>query len=217
MLNSAARAPWRRLWWIMATQLVVGVAACGDGDATNSGGTTSTTGIGGAGGSGGTANTGGEGGTSNTGGAGGVENTGGAGGAGAGGSGGAGAGGSGGSGGAGAGGSGGAGGAGGGGGPPPGPCDLNADGCGSASEGCIACSYGGECTAQLNTCAADIDCILFAQCTDPCPDQTCIDDCTTLHPQGATLFGALADCVVCSACYYDCANAGVPDPYPGCP
>ena len=138
--------------------------------------------------------TGGSGATMNTGGAGGTDNTGGAGGTGNTGAGGA-----------------------GGSGPPPGPCDNNPGGCGDGQGGCILCSYQGACANELAACDNSLDCIFFGACVDPCADHACIDNCIVLHPQGAQQFGALADCVKCDECYYDCANTNIEDPYPGCP
>ena len=63
------------------------------------------------------------------------------------------------------------------------------------------------CSAEINACVANQQCIDLNDCWWGCYDQACIDACEAQYPQGATLLYALYDCMFCGACGVDCAGA----------
>ena len=88
-------------------------------------------------------------------------------------------------------------------------CDGTGD-CGTCS-GC-AQGVGGPCQSAADACLQDADCVALANCATPCGDQTCIDQCTAQHPNGASLYAAAVTCIICNACPTDCdaASSGCP-------
>ena len=96
-------------------------------------------------------------------------------------------------------------GSGGGPGGPPGSCDNTGE-CGDASAGgCIECAVSGECGGQRRACQDSNECINYVLCIGECTDDPCEDNCAAQAPEGAALYGALVECVVCDACASDCA------------
>lgn len=100
-----------------------------------------------------------------------------------------------------------------------GPSDCDGTGeCGDSFSGCVACALEGKCAIPLSDCQGSETCVGMASCMDPCGfDQACIDDCAAQFPEGALLYDALVNCVLCEQCPIDCGNAPpAPDPIPGC-
>ena len=85
--------------------------------------------------------------------------------------------------------------------------DPSGASCGDTASGCVACALGGDCSDELATCQADQTCVDFANCIDPCMDQTCFDDCTTQFPAGADIYNNILLCVFCDQCFVDCDGA----------
>jgi hypothetical protein len=92
-----------------------------------------------------------------------------------------------------------------------GGCDNQGD-CGDSSTGCIGCALEGNCADELDDCSNSFDCIDFANCIEPCVDQSCFDNCFNSYPTGGDIYNTLLICVICDECYNDCDGAGS-----GCP
>jgi hypothetical protein len=80
--------------------------------------------------------------------------------------------------------------------------------------GCQACAIAGACADENTACGDSADCQAYVTCYYACGSQACVDDCGTMHPMGAPLFQALAQCVFCDVCYVDCNGdmQGCPPP-----
>ncbi|MDI1483613.1 hypothetical protein [Polyangium sp. y55x31] len=92
---------------------------------------------------------------------------------------------------------------GGGGGGGGGSCDGTGD-----CNKCATCADQGACSALLDTCLANPDCVGLSDCLSPCSDQTCVDDCYSTYPGGDSDLFAYQSCLICSECYDDCGGAG---------
>lgn len=90
----------------------------------------------------------------------------------------------------------------------PSECD-NQGNCGDETSGCIGCSLSGLCAPSYENCAADGECIAFADCAGQCVDQACQDKCAMTYPNGAELYNQLIQCVLCAACFFDCDGASI--------
>ena len=88
-----------------------------------------------------------------------------------------------------------------------GPIDCADDG---DCVACSACSGDGPCQGLKAACDADPDCEAFADCTSGCQDIgpiACLDQCTQLHPVGASEYLAWIDCSACGTCAVSCEVA----------
>ena len=67
---------------------------------------------------------------------------------------------------------------------------------------------------RADPCENDFDCLDLLICLSNCNpgDQACADACGMQYQAGIPLYNALADCVFCQACYFDCNGASI-----GCP
>lgn len=101
-----------------------------------------------------------------------------------------------------------------------GPSECDGTGfCGSGGDGgCVDCALAGLCAGALDECLNSQSCLDFSDCINNCGgDPSCGPACAMQVPQGAILYGALIDCVVCFACTVDCDGMDFGDPFPGCP
>jgi hypothetical protein len=89
----------------------------------------------------------------------------------------------------------------------PGMCDVIGE-CGENGGGCIDCAINGPCADPLNTCLATDACIAYSDCASSCSpgDQACLDSCEAQFPEGASLYNALIECVICWQCAASCAG-----------
>jgi hypothetical protein len=79
----------------------------------------------------------------------------------------------------------------------------------STCGGCGACARLNECESEATACALNTECVVLEICLSNCADQSCTDNCMNEHPQGVTDMFNLSKCVVCRACFAECA----PDPF----
>jgi hypothetical protein len=79
-------------------------------------------------------------------------------------------------------------------------------GCGGHGdcEECQQCAFDGPCLDSYNACFISEECYPYVDCRNLCVDQECIDDCAADYPDGAILFAALSDCLLCDVCVEDC-------------
>jgi len=87
---------------------------------------------------------------------------------------------------------------------------TSCDGTGVCQDGggasCVECAVSGPCFEVTDTCQTSMDCILYNDCTQNCGGPGCEQDCAEKFPEGAKLFFALVECVVCQACPMDCVD-----------
>lgn len=91
-----------------------------------------------------------------------------------------------------------------------GPSDCDGTGiCGDSQGGCIQCALEGPCAPSYDQCISNDVCIAFADCLGSCPDPSgCFEGCAMQYPEGADLYVALLDCVICQQCAMDCSGNG---------
>jgi hypothetical protein len=86
-------------------------------------------------------------------------------------------------------------------------CDAKeANECGDATSGCIACAEAHACLDQLNMCNASQGCQTYGQCIEKCAqgDDPCVADCASQNGAGSALYQALLNCVICKECSLAC-------------
>jgi hypothetical protein len=89
------------------------------------------------------------------------------------------------------------------------------DGSGDCTT-CQTCADEGACRSARQACVDSAECMTYNDCLFGCMDQACIDACAITYPQGAALYHAYVDCIVCQSCLRDCAGAGSCQPDPLC-
>jgi hypothetical protein len=73
--------------------------------------------------------------------------------------------------------------------------------CGS-SQDCQTCVQS-HCSQELQTCAADPDCVQIISCTAACRDPSCADKCVLTNPNGASKFKMIQTCAA-QKCATEC-------------
>ncbi len=68
-------------------------------------------------------------------------------------------------------------------------------------ETCIDAS----CSAPIEACESDAECLALLNCLEPCLDQTCADQCLATHAAGKSLLDT-ADACVASTCANECGS-----------
>lgn len=86
-------------------------------------------------------------------------------------------------------------------------CDGQAD-----CQACADCALQVVCADIWNKCLSTPDCANLADCVANCPDDQCTQKCAKAFPNGIDLYNESAFCVVCQACFFDCAGGSQ-----GCP
>jgi hypothetical protein len=75
---------------------------------------------------------------------------------------------------------------------------------------CQECSINTTCSNQASACGMNQDCLDFADCFGGCfGSPGCQQMCQGQHPQGAPLYLALFDCVLCFDCPINCDSASL--------
>jgi hypothetical protein len=91
---------------------------------------------------------------------------------------------------------------------------VASSGASSSSSGgggmtCMECTQSessGSCAAEYNACTGSMSCTSFYQCAIGCNgNQTCVQNCANMYPQGAQLYDTFRDCI-CGACVMECAT-----------
>jgi hypothetical protein len=67
---------------------------------------------------------------------------------------------------------------------------IDTDSATDSSADCIDIA----CTAELEACAADLDCLLLYSCIADCADEQCQNDCVDAFPNGVDLLNSLITC-----------------------
>src|SRR5262245_15998859 len=84
-----------------------------------------------------------------------------------------------------------------------GQCDNTGD-CASCQE----CALSGPCLEAWDGCLQDMSCSGLINCFANCQNDQCYDMCWGAFPDGQELYMKLANCVLCEACFNDCAGSG---------
>ena len=68
----------------------------------------------------------------------------------------------------------------------------------------------GACAGVYATCSNSQACVDYYMCDAACDamDQTCRDACSAMHSEGAALYGAYLECLICVECPIDCDGPG---------
>jgi len=84
-------------------------------------------------------------------------------------------------------------------------CDDTFD-CGA----CVDCSVASNCAMQYAACEQSMQCPAFIMCAEDCqnfPDpEPCYQECAEAYPQGANLYFAMVECIVCDTCVNSCGG-----------
>jgi|HubBroStandDraft_1064217.scaffolds.fasta_scaffold20991_3 hypothetical protein len=78
----------------------------------------------------------------------------------------------------------------------PKTCNVSA-----TATACDACEFN-NCCDQFTTCQENSACASIGQCVQACSSQSCIDDCESQYPGGASDFSTFSNCLIafCSSC-----------------
>jgi hypothetical protein len=106
-------------------------------------------------------------------------------------------------------------------GPPPNTCEFAGE-CGDTARGCIGCALSGTCSALLNACTSNAECLDVLDCLSNCSqdagsqdagsqdagsqDAACSDACKKARPEGADRYSSMIDCAVCKECPKSCSD-----------
>ena len=72
----------------------------------------------------------------------------------------------------------------------------------SNGQGCNAC-VSQKCAQEVANCQSDPACAALLSCVSGCPDQVCVDKCTTTFPNGKPLFDPILQCIQTN-CWTEC-------------
>ena len=76
---------------------------------------------------------------------------------------------------------------------------------GGTCQDCANSSTMAGCSSQYQSCGGDQDCVDFSNCLQNCQNQSCVDQCTSAHQQGAQVYSQLIQCI-CMVCSNECSQ-----------